>query len=351
MASFGDQIEASRRTNEAIRALDASVRQQVAQAFLDWDNGLYDAQTIRHRLEAIVRASYRSAASVGISHIAEQAGIPRWRPRWVPKGALRSPYLDGLLEDVRRNLREYKASERDDPARRRVISRVSHSAGVAASRGQTDALLRSARELVRDGGFIVRKVWLANYLNHTPCPVCHGLNSTEVGLEDEFPADSRLKIYGDLKGPPRHPRCMCRIVILIVGVENHDDTGEAPVPDSMTTDDVKNLKPKFFDRVVGWLKKLARFVKKTLGVDEVTLTAPSLPATSTSVRFTFNTYLGAVQALLTVLEDARSTDHFYRITGLSPEGILSRGILLEGDVDDIARQVERISGSTRASSQ
>lgn len=350
MASFGDQIEASRRTNEAIRALDARVRQAVSQAFLDWDNGIYDAQTIRHRLEAIVRASYRTAAAAGISHIAEQAGIPRWKPRWVPKGALRSQYLDGLLEDVRRNLREYKASERDEPARRRVISRVAHSAGVAATRGQTDALLRSARELVRDGGFIVRKVWLANYLNHTPCPVCHSLNGTEVGLEDEFPAGNSLKIYGDLKGPPRHPRCMCRIVVLIVGVENHDDPGDVQVPDSMTTDEVKSLKQKFFDRVVGWLRKLARFVKKTFGGEEVRLAAPPLPVASESVRFTFSTYLGAVQALLIVLEDARTTNHFYRITGLSPAGILSSGMLLEGDVDDIARQVERIEGSTRASS-
>lgn len=347
MASFWDQIEASRRTNEAIRALDVRVRQEVAQAFLDWDNGRYDAQTIRHRLEAIVRASYRSAVAVGISHTAEQAGIPRWKPRWVPKGALRSPYLDGLLEDVRRNLREYKASERDDAARRRVISRVSHSAGVAATRGQTDALLRSARELVQDGGFIVRKVWLANYLNHTPCPICHGLNGTEVGLDEEFPADSRLKVYGDLKGPPRHPRCMCRIVILIVGLENHDDPGDVQVPDSMTTDEVKHLKPKFFDRVVGWLKKLSRFVKKTLSSDEVALSAPYLPVASESVRFTFDTYLGAVDALLAVLEHARTTTSSYRFTGLSPNRVLSAGLLLEGDVGDIVQRLERIPGSHR----
>lgn len=71
------------------------------------------------------------------------------------------------------------------------------------------------------------------------------------------------------------------------------------------------------------------------------------PVPHTTARFTFSSLLGAAQALLMVLEDARSTTHPYRFTGLSPDRVLKAGLLLEGDVDDIVRRIEGIEGSTR----
>lgn len=269
MASFGDQFEASRRANLAVRAMEVEVRIQVAEAFAAWARGEYTDQSIRWRLEAVVRDAYRASAAIGISHIAAQAEIPRWTPKWLPKGVVKSSYLNGLVADVQRNLRDFKASPQSVEDLTRAVSRIAHSAGVAAARGQTDALLRSAKELAERHGFILRKVWMANFINHTPCELCADLHMTEVGLDEEFPAGNKLKVYGDLKGPPRHPRCVCRLVILIVGLENYlEEDAEitsdepTPAPETMTTETVQNLRKGFFLSVVGWLQKLVRFLRR-----------------------------------------------------------------------------------------
>ncbi len=68
---------------------------------------------------------------------------------------------------------------------------------------------------------------------------------------------------------------------------------------------------------------------------------------SQTVRFTFLTYLGAAEALLATLEDARKTDKSYRITGLSPENIVVSGLVLEGEIDEISEILSSISGATR----
>lgn len=266
MANFGDQIEVARTTHIAVRALEAAVRLQVADAFNSWERGEYDETSVRYRLEAIVRSAYRASSAVGLAHISAAAGVPRWRPHWAPRrGPVRSPYLDDLLADVRRNLRDYKASPRAEVDRIRAISRISHSAGVAVSRGKTEAMLRSARELSQDHGFILRKIWLANFVNHTPCDLCAHLHMTEADLDAEFPIDPRLQVYGDLKGPPLHPRCMCTLVVLFVGLENHQEadtpvTGDTPEPQTMTTEGVKALPQTFFQQVVKWLRGLVRFL-------------------------------------------------------------------------------------------
>lgn len=203
MSSFRDQLDESQRAHATIHALEARVRAQVAEAFEAWERGEESAQTIRYRLERIVRAAYRSAASVAVAHTSSQSEIPGWRP----VGVFNTDYLQGLLADVRRNLRAYKAGPKNDVTRRRAISRIEHSAGVGATRGYTDATLETNREL-KDFGFLVRKLWLANFVNNQPCDFCVELHGTEVPLEESFPTDqNKLKVYGDLKGPPRHPRC------------------------------------------------------------------------------------------------------------------------------------------------
>ena len=69
--------------------------------------------------------------------------------------------------------------------------------------------------------------------------------------------------------------------------------------------------------------------------------------TSRTIRFRFTDYLGATEALLLVLEDARETPKKYRITGISPESILTNGLLLEGDIEEISERVALISGATQ----
>lgn len=262
MASFGDQIESSRQSHLAVKALEASVRSQIEQVFADWENGAESAQSVRWRLERIVRNAYRSAAAVGVSHVSAQSGIPGWRP----VGVFNTSYLLGLIADVRRNLRAYKASPRTAADRRRAISRIEHSAGVGATRGYTDAVLETNREL-RDFGFMVRKLWLANFEDNTPCVFCQALHGKEVDLDKSFPTDSNLlKVYGDLKGPPRHPRCKCRIVILHVRLENlferlNVDGPPESASNTLTTSEVKAMPSGVFGFITRGLRKIIRFLR------------------------------------------------------------------------------------------
>lgn len=265
MASFGEQLHAAKQAHLAASALESTVRQEIAATFDAWDAGQYTPQSVRYRLEAIIRTAYRTSAAVAAAHASRQSGIPGWTPAEV----FNTDYLQNLLADVRRNLREYKASDRGEAARRRAVLRMQHSAGVAAQRGYTDAMVESYSELA-DFGFHLRKVWLANFVNNTPCEYCAALHGTEVGLHEDFPTgDNRLKVYGDLKGPPRHPRCRCYLAILVVTLENAFEALDVDDPDTppqtMSTDDVKSMPALIFRAVVKALQKVISFVKGGLG--------------------------------------------------------------------------------------
>ena len=263
MTSFSSQLDASKKAHVAVKAIEAVVRGQVSDAFTLWEEGALTDASVRWKLERIVRSAYRSSASVGLSHMASQSEIPDWKPSQV----FQSDYLKGLLADVRRNLREYKASARDDKARRRALARIRHSAGVAATRGFTDGVMSASTEL-SDFGTPTKKLWLANFVNNMPCDWCRELHGTEVPLGRSFPSGhDRLKVYGDLLGPPRHPQCQCRVVVLLSRLENVFDSldlaleGASP-PSSMTTDDVKTIPKGFFGHLVSFFKRVISFLSQ-----------------------------------------------------------------------------------------
>jgi len=261
MAGFADQLQAARQSHLAATAIELSVRQEIAETFGAWDRGELTAQSVRWKLEAIVRSAYRSSASLASAHAQREAGIPGWKPT----GVFNTDYLKALIQDVRRNLRDYKASDRGEVALRRALFRMQHSAGVAAQRGYTDGMIAAYSELA-DFGFRLRKVWLANFVDNTPCDYCRALHGTEVGLHENFPTGSnKLKVYGDLKGPPRHPRCRCYLAILIVSLDNALDALdiEKPpaAPQTMTTDDVKSMPTLIFRAVVKTLRRIVSFVR------------------------------------------------------------------------------------------
>jgi hypothetical protein len=260
MSSFAHQLEAAKSAHLAAITLEEQVREKIVQGFEDWDAGKLSAQSVRHRLENVVRDAYRTSAALAAAHASRMSEIPGWIPQ---SQIFRTDYLDALLGDVRRNLREYKASDRDDKARRRHIMRMQHSAGVGAQRGYTDALIASYTEL-EDFGFVLRKVWLANFINNTPCPTCRSLHGMERDLHEEFPfklADTA--VYLNLQGPPRHPRCQCYLAILIITVENAFDKLNIDNPSSKKieetdTDEVKKLPWKIFLAIIAVLKKIAK---------------------------------------------------------------------------------------------
>lgn len=261
MSSFGEQLRAAQQAHHAVGALEDAVRQEVAAVFAQWERGALTNQEGRTRLEGIVRTAYRTSSAVAASHAARQSGLPGWTPPELPS----SKYLRSLLFDVRRNLREFRRSEQTEKDRRQAILRIQHSAGVAAQRGYTDALIEAYAEL-EDFGFELRKLWMANFVNNTPCEQCSALHGTEVGLHEEFPTgEARLKVYGDLKGPPRHPRCRCYLAILIVTLENAleplDERAPTSPPQTMTTDEVQEMPNRIFQAVVKVLQKVITFVK------------------------------------------------------------------------------------------
>lgn len=266
MASFSEQLQSAKAAHHAVSSLETGVRNRIAAAFDDWEHGVLDSQSVRHRLEAIVREAYRGASALAVIQAMTQSGLDKWRPS---NKVFLTPYLTSLIDDVRRNLREYKASEQTDVDRRRAVSRIAHSAGVGAERGYTDSLIASYDEL-HDFGFQMRKVWMTSQDNNVPCEHCAALHGAEVALNSEFPwrgAPRKVHpVYGNLIGPPAHPNCRCYLAIILVSLDNAFETldiqqPETPAPPMMTTDQVKSLPSKFFDAIVGALSKVVKFFR------------------------------------------------------------------------------------------
>jgi len=209
--TYAEQLQVAKSSHLAAIALETSARYQIELSFALWDSGAYSPQSIRYRLENVIRLSYRLSAGTAAESVQGVYGQPGWKAPVVTN----SPYLQALLRDVRRNLREYKASNRTETDRKRAISRIQHSAGVAAQRGYTDSLIEGFSALV-DKGFKVVKFWVANFENNSPCEIWSSLHGKGIGLRDEFTFnDKEAAVYIDLQGPPRHPRCQCYLAILV----------------------------------------------------------------------------------------------------------------------------------------
>lgn len=67
----------------------------------------------------------------------------------------------------------------------------------------------------------------------------------------------------------------------------------------------------------------------------------------TSARFFFDSLAGAVEALLVVLEDARETEYSYRFGSLSADQVFASGLMLIGEIGEVASKLEQIEGTTR----
>lgn len=264
MASFAEQIAAAEAAHAAVAALEQTARARISQAFSDWENGKITDRDIRTQTEAIVRSAYRASVTVGHTHTAEMAELGAWVPQ---TRVFNTEYLAALLKDVRRNLKEYKKSERTEVDRRRVVLRIQHSAGVGAEQGYTDAIIAGAAEL-EDFGYELEKYWVANFKGNLPCKYCRKLHGTGVPLHEEFKHPGGLKIYLHLQGAPLHPRCQCKIIVLIRTLENAFETPDFEEPDStpapvfMTTDQVKTIPQKIFDALRKVLKVVAKKFRK-----------------------------------------------------------------------------------------
>lgn len=258
MPSFKEQSALHRAGRLATASLETSARSSIAEIFLSWDNGDLNAQSVRHRLEGVIRSAYRGSAGVARGIAQRSSDIPDW----ISNEVFNTEYLQDLLADVRRNLRDYKSGAL---SREQAIYRMEHSAGVASQRGYTDQIIASYTEL-EDFGLSIRKYWVANFVDNTPCPACRRLHGTSVGLHESFRAESgEPGVYRDLVGPPRHPRCQCALQMFVVTLENAFESPnfENPQdsPSMLSTKDVKNMPKRIFATVLASLGAILNFFR------------------------------------------------------------------------------------------
>jgi hypothetical protein len=99
-----------------------------------------------------------------------------------------------------------------------LSTRAAAGASVAANRGYTEQQLAAYEAIAQENpGWVVKKVWTANFTNNTPCPTCAALHGTTIEISEVFSDLQSYKkapgIYQDLAGPPRHVNCKCRLTI------------------------------------------------------------------------------------------------------------------------------------------
>jgi hypothetical protein len=256
MASVEEQLAAARAAHLAASSVEVIVRDSITQVLDAWERGEVSDQQVRHQLENVIRGAYRTSAAVALAHTKEAAGLPKWNPK---SSVFRTEYLGSLLSDVRRNLREYKASDRSETARRRAALRMQLSAAVGAQRGYTDMLIEAHAEL-EEKGFSLRKVWLANFVNNFPCEHCRELHGTVVKLREEFKVQTSdsPKVYVNLQGPPRHPNCQCYLCIVIENLETalSDINIETPAGPrlSATSADIRQMPSTALNSIIASLR-------------------------------------------------------------------------------------------------
>lgn len=66
-----------------------------------------------------------------------------------------------------------------------------------------------------------------------------------------------------------------------------------------------------------------------------------------SSRIMFDSLEAAVEGLLLTLEDARETVFTYSFGGLSAEQVYASGLMLIGEIEEVATKLEQIEGATR----
>lgn len=65
----------------------------------------------------------------------------------------------------------------------------------------------------------------------------------------------------------------------------------------------------------------------------------------TRARFLFDSLQSAAMGLETLLVDARETPKYYEFAGISAEQILKSGLILEGDILEVAEKLKNVEGS------
>lgn len=267
MTSFSDVLDLAQIATEALNALEDTSRSRVDSIFGKYENGFMSLDELRAELLKQARAGFVTAGSVANEHVkqlAADAGI-----RDVDVSVLRdTPVLHRILLDIQRNTQTYADSEREDKDFRRLKFRVWLSVQTALRRGFTENQIAFGNAL-RAKGAALKKVWLANFVNNTPCLTCRALHGSEVSLNAEFDhgGEHSPKTFLGLQGPPRHPNCHCYMLVFVVTLESAVVVPEAPVVGEeqfMSAKDVRRLPRAVYTAVVTTMRLIAGRLKGAL---------------------------------------------------------------------------------------
>lgn len=110
-------------------------------------------------------------------------------------------------------------------ARRRLELRGAQAASSAAARAHTEAQVTGASMMAAESPeTAVWLVWVTSFGPNT-CGMCAALHGTKVMIGEMFDGSRTFakhaasSPFGSLIGPPRHPNCRCRLVVVRDGID------------------------------------------------------------------------------------------------------------------------------------
>jgi hypothetical protein len=156
-----------------------------------------------------------------------------------------STYEGGTSSNVPSDTAEARASAVRHALQQRIALlglRNSLTVSTGSAQAATEAVLAEGRTR-NEQGEQLGKMWAARMDGKDPasCAWCRALHGMVLPLDQEFPHGGPLeghqppKVYHSLLGPPRHPNCRCRIVLVpLPGQSTGQSTGQnepgLPVP-------------------------------------------------------------------------------------------------------------------------
>lgn len=157
-----------------------------------------------------------------------------------------------------------------DTSIRRLSARLQASASVIPVRQAAEQKLRTYQAFERaNPGLKLVKEWRTT--SASPCSICLALHGSQVGLGEEFDyhAETNLRVYRDLRVPPRHPNCACELVLVLKPADEEavkKANESPPISDKMTAEEIRQMPETKFSSLVGFLRGVLRAARRMFGV-------------------------------------------------------------------------------------
>jgi hypothetical protein len=267
MTSFSEILDLAKSASSALNALEESSHAKVLALFGKFDNGLMSDSELRLELRGQAQSGFITAGSLAVEHVHALA-VKEGLPRFDTPIQTSAPVLDRVLADITKNIEVFQDSDRGATALRRLRFRAGLSVQTAVRRGFTENQL-AVGSVLRAHGATLKKVWLANFVNNTPCPACLALHGTELSLSSEFPhgGEKAPRTFLGLQGPPRHPNCHCYMLVFVVTLDTVGRVPQAPVLEEqkfMHSRDVRRLPRAVYTAAVTTLRLIAGKLKAAI---------------------------------------------------------------------------------------